>query len=261
MLHPSLQGKTVLISGASSGIGKACAEQFASVGSRIILFARSKEHLMQVQKEIKKNISSAEIYAFTLDITNKKAVKKKIANLPPEWSKIDILINNAGCALGGKKIQDGNTDDWDQMINVNIRGLLYLTHEILPKMLKKNSGTIINISSIASQIAYPEGNVYCATKAAVRMISEALRVDLVDTNIRTIDIQPGKVKTNFREIKFKGDYEKVKKEYQGYCPLVPEDVAEVILFAASRKEHIQIQEIIVTPSCQANAYLVHKKKK
>jgi 3-hydroxy acid dehydrogenase/malonic semialdehyde reductase len=256
-----LKNKIVFISGASSGIGKACAELFAQAGAKLILGARSVEKLQELGNELKVQYQT-EILALKLDVQDKNAVDEAINGLPLAWQKIDILINNAGLARGLEKLHQGDVADWEAMIDTNVKGLLYLTRKIVPQMLEnKLNGHVINIGSTAGILAYPGGAVYCATKAAVKFISDGLRMDVVDTPIRVTNIQPGMVETNFSVIRFHGDQQKADNVYDGIKPLTAEDIADIVVYAASAPTHVQICEVTVTPTHQATGGIVHKEKK
>lgn len=256
-----LQNKIVFISGGSSGIGKACAELFAKAGAKLILSARSIDKLEELGKELKAQYQT-EILALKLDVQDKKAVDEVISALPAAWRKIDILVNNAGLARGLEKLHQGDVADWEAMIDTNVKGLLYLTRKIVPQMLEnKLNGHVINIGSTAGILAYPGGAVYCATKAAVKFISDGLRMDVVDTPIRVTNIQPGMVETNFSVIRFHGDQQKADNVYDGIKPLTAEDIADIVVYAASAPTHVQICEVTVTPTNQATGGIVHKEKK
>ncbi|SEJ30670.1 hypothetical protein SAMN05660742_105226 [Propionispira arboris] len=253
-----LKDKIVFISGASSGIGKACAEAFAKAGAHLILCARSTDKVKAVARELQ-DMYKIEIVSFGLDVQDKKLVNAAIDNLPEKWRKIDILVNNAGLARGLEKLYEGDTDDWDAMIDTNVKGLLYLTRKIVPFMLKNQvNGHIINIGSIAGIHAYPGGAVYCATKTAVKFISDGLRMDLVDKPIRVTAVQPGMVETNFSVVRFHGDKQKAGSVYAGIKPLTAEDIADVVMYAASAPPHVQICEVTVTPTNQATGGIVYK---
>lgn len=255
-----LEGKIVFISGASSGIGKACAEAFARAGAHLILCARSVEKVNEAANELKANYQ-IEILTYQLDVQDKKAVNEGIDKLPERWRKIDILVNNAGLARGLEKLHEGETDDWDAMLDTNVKGLLYLTRRIVPIMLENEvNGHVINIGSTAGIHAYPGGAVYCATKAAVKFISDGLRMDVVDKPIRVTNVQPGMVETNFSVVRFNGDKQKADSVYAGIKPLVAEDIADIVLYAASAPPHVQICEVTVTPTNQATGGIVHKEK-
>ena len=254
-----LKGKIVFVSGASTGIGRSCAEALAAAGAKLILCARSFSKIEDLSKNLI-DLYHTESLAIKLDVSNRGAVDKAIDNLPEEWKKIDILVNNAGCALGLEKLHEGNPDDWDKMIDTNVKGLLYLTRKIVPLMLKyKLNGHVVNVGSTAGIFAYPNGAVYCATKSAVHFISDGLRMDLVDTPIRVTNIQPGMTETNFSNVRFHGDKEKAKAVYNGITPLTPEDIAEIIVYAISAPSHVQICEVTVTPTQQATGGIVYKK--
>ncbi|HED08664.1 MAG TPA: SDR family oxidoreductase [Ignavibacteria bacterium] len=254
-----LNNKTVFITGASAGIGKACAVSFAEEGANLILSARRKEKLDALSENIKSKYG-VKVYSFELDVRNSEKVKEKILSLPDEWKQIDILINNAGLAKGFSKINDGDIEDWEAMIDTNIKGLLYVTRYILPLMIERKEGHVINLGSIAGHQVYPYGNVYCATKFAVNSLSEAIRMDTLENNIRVTNIAPGLVKTEFSEVRFNGDNERAENVYKGIEPLTGEDIADLVLFAATRKSHVNINEIVVTPTAQASATQVFRKE-
>lgn len=253
-----LKNMIVFISGASSGIGKACAEAFAKQGANLILCARNINKLNLVAETLQ-NEYETDITTYQLDVRKRKEVKELIAKLPPKWKNIDILVNNAGLAAGLEKVQDGDIDDWEQMIDTNIKGLLYLTRQIVPTMIeRKVAGHIINIGSIAGNYAYPNGGVYCGTKAAVRLISDGLRMDLVDTPIRVTNIQPGLVETNFSVVRFHGDEAKAKDVYKGIKALTGTDIADIVVYSAAAPKHVQICEVTVTPTNQASGTVVYR---
>jgi 3-hydroxy acid dehydrogenase / malonic semialdehyde reductase len=254
----SIKDKIVFISGASSGIGEACAVAFAKQGCRLIICARSRDKLEATSTELSKKYKVS-VLPVQLDVRDRKGVESAIANLPSEWKKIDVLVNNAGLAAGADKVHEANVDDWEQMIDTNIKGLLYLTRVIVPMMLKeKTHGHIINIGSIAGIIAYPNGAVYCATKAAVKFISDGLRMDLVDTPIKVTNVQPGMVETNFSSVRFKGDKAKADKVYEGIEPLSGHDIADAVVYAATAPQNVQIAEITIMPVHQAAVGVVHR---
>jgi len=253
-----MKNKIVFISGANSGIGKACAEKFAENGAKLILCSRDIDKLIKAAESINKKYDT-EILTYQLDVRDREKVATVIGVLPKKWQKIDVLVNNAGGALGLEKFQDGNMDDWDEMIDSNVKGLLYLSRNIVPLMIKNKKGHVINIGSIAGVAAYPNGAVYCGVKAAVRLISDGLRMDTVDTPVRVTNVQPGMVETNFSVVRFHGDRERAKKVYQGLKALTAEDIADIVFFSASLPEHVQICEVTVTPNSQASATIVHKK--
>ncbi|MEI8055229.1 MAG: SDR family oxidoreductase [bacterium] len=253
-----MKDKIILITGASSGIGEACARIFAKYGAKLLLCARRYERLEFLATELKQKYNTV-AHTFQLDVRNHESVLKKFSNLPEEWRSIDLLVNNAGLAAGRAKFQDAAFEDWEAMIDTNIKGLLYVTRAVLPNMLKHNSGHIINIGSIAGHEAYPSGNVYCATKFAVSALTRGLKMDIVDTNIRVSTIDPGMTETEFSEVRYKGDKEMAKKVYAGLTPLVAEDVADAVFYCASRPAHVNIFEIIMMPTAQASVAVVHKK--
>lgn len=255
----TLQGKIVLVTGASSGIGRATAIQCAQAGASVILCARTKEKLEQLETEIKKVVPNASTYIMPLDVRDRAQVQSAITTLPAGFASVDILVNSAGLARGKEAFQDGDIADWEEMIDTNIKGLMYMTKAVVDGMCKRNSGMIINVGSIAGREIYPRGNVYCATKAAVRMLSDGLRIDLVEHNIRVCTIEPGKVETNFSNVRYHGDTEQAKKEYVGYTPLSADDVAEAILFVVTRPSHVEIGTISIQPTAQAAATIIHKK--
>ena len=252
-----MKGKTVLITGAGSGIGAACALRFASEGCRVILNGRNAGRLAEVEEEIRSRFGT-ETLTLRFDVRDRKAAEEALGSLPDEWRAIDVLVNNAGLALGLDKEHEGNLDDWETVIDTNIKGTLAMTRLIVPGMVERGRGHIINIGSIAGDAAYPGGSVYCATKAAVKALSDGLRIDLVDTPLRVTDIKPGQVETDFSMVRFHGDAERAARVYEGYRPLEAADIAETIWFAASMPEHVQIAEMLVLPTCQATAGIIHK---
>ena len=247
--------KTVLITGATSGIGKACAELFAKNNYRLILTGRRKDRL----EELSKQLGDSDIYLLNFDIRQKKQTFDAIDNLSEEWKQIDLLINNAGLAAGIASFDTAELDDWEQMIDTNLKGLLYITRAVLPLMPDNNGSHIINLASLAGKEVYPNGNVYCATKFAVDPLSKAMRIDLLNRGIKVTNIAPGMVETEFSIVRFKGDVEKAKNAYKGLQPLVAEDVADVIFFAASRPAHVNINDIVLTPVAQGSATLAIRK--
>ena len=250
--------KTVLITGASSGIGEGCARKFASQGARLILNARSTDKLNALALELKEK-HNAECYVMPFDVCDRKAAAEALEALPDEWKVIDILINNAGLAVGVDKEHEGNLDEWDVVIDTNVKALLSMTRLVVPGMVERGRGHIINIGSIAGDAAYPGGSVYCATKAAVKALSDGLRIDLVDTPLRVTNIKPGLVETNFSVVRFRGDQDKADNVYKGIHALSGDDIAEVAYFAASAPEHMQVAEILVMPTNQATGTIVSKK--
>lgn len=250
--------KTIFVTGASSGIGRATAEKFAQAGWNIVMCSRNEAQIKAFGRELQDKYGVA-VWAFPLDVRNKEAVDAAIAGFPEEFSRIDVLVNNAGLALGLEKLQDNLVSDWEGMIDTNITGLLYVTHAVLPGMLEQEHGHIINIGSIAGIHAYPNGAVYCATKAAVKTLTDGLRQDIVETPLRVTNIQPGMAETNFSVVRFHGDAEKAKGVYKGIKPLTGDDIADIIYYAANVPPHIQICEITVTPTHQATGNVVWKK--
>ncbi|WP_017318139.1 SDR family oxidoreductase [Mastigocladopsis repens] len=253
----SVQNQIILITGASSGIGAACAKVFASAGAKLILAARRLERLQQVVETL--HTTSLQIHLLQLDVCDRAAVESAISSLPPSWSDIDILINNAGLSRGLDKLHEGDFQDWEEMIDTNIKGLLYLTRYVVPGMVKRDRGHVVNIGSIAGHQTYPGGNVYCGTKAAVRAISEGLKQDLLGTPIRVTSVDPGMVETEFSEVRFHGDSDRAKKVYQGVTPLTPDDVADVIFFCVTRPSHVNINEVVLMPVDQASTTLVNRR--
>ena len=249
--------KTILITGASSGIGEGCARKFASQGARLILNSRSADKLTALAEELKEKYD-AECYLMPFDVCNRESAAAALNALPQEWKSIDVLVNNAGLAIGVDKEYEGNLDEWDVVIDTNVKALLSMTRLVVPGMVERGRGHIINIGSIAGDAAYPGGSVYCATKAAVKALSDGLRIDLVDTPLRVTNIKPGLVETNFSVVRFRGDKEKADNVYRGIKPLNGDDIAEVVYFAASAPEHMQVAEILVMPTYQATGTIVSK---
>ena len=252
-----LSGKIALITGASSGIGKACAFALAAEGANLILTARRIERLQQIAKQLEKEFAIS-VLTGQLDVRIKDDVFKMIDELEANWQNIEILINNAGLARGIEKIPEANIDNWETMLDTNVKGLLYVSRAVVPGMLKRQSGHIVNIGSIAGHEVYPGGNVYCASKHAVDAITKGLRIDLVDTPIRVSTVDPGLVETEFSIVRFDGDEEKAKNVYKGMRPLSGEDIADIIRFIVTRPPHVQIAETIVFPTNQAAATIVHR---
>jgi 3-hydroxy acid dehydrogenase / malonic semialdehyde reductase len=253
----SLTNSIVFITGASSGIGRSCARAFAEAGAKLILVARRKHRLMQLATDLKKQFHT-ETFLGELDVRENNAVTRFYKKLPEPWRQIDILINNAGLSRGLDKLHEGNITDWEEMIDTNVKGLLYISRAVVPGMVERRKGTIINIGSIAGHETYPNGNVYCATKHAVDALTKGMRMDLVDTPIRVCTVDPGLVETEFSEVRFHGDKDRAKKTYQNMAPLTPDDIADAVMFAATRPPHVQIAEIIIMPTAQASTTLVHR---
>ena len=250
--------KTIFITGATSGIGKSCANIFAKDGNNLIITGRRKERLLKLKEELESKFN-IKVLTLNFDVRNKDEVKQAISNLDNEWSNIDILINNAGLAVGLNKIQDGEIDDWERMIDTNIKGLLYITRAISPLMTEKKSGHIINIGSVAGKETYPFGNVYCATKHAVDSLSKAMRIDMVEFGIKVTQIAPGAVETEFSNVRFKGDDTKADSIYNGFEPLRPEDIADAVFYCANLPKHVNINDMLIMPTAQASAGIIHKK--
>jgi len=247
--------KTALITGATSGIGKATAQLFAKNNYKIIICGRRKNRLEELEKELSQYTS---VYSLEFDVSDKNAVFANIDSLPETFSNIDVLINNAGNAHGLDPIQDGNLDDWENMIDINLKGLLYVSKAIIPKMIAQKSGHIINIGSTAAKQVYPNGNVYCATKHAVDAINKGMKMDLNPYGIRVGAIHPGLVETEFSEVRFKGDTEKAANVYKGFTPLKAEDIADIIHFVISRPYHVNISDMVVMCTAQGSATLVQR---
>jgi NADP-dependent 3-hydroxy acid dehydrogenase YdfG len=253
-----LNNKVVLVTGASSGIGRSCAESFAREGAKLILCARRKDRLSELSLKFSKEYKTESVI-LAFDIREQAEVEKAFNSLPDKWKDIDILLNNAGLARGFSKIHEANLPDWEEMIDTNVKGLLYITRLVSPYMVKKENGHIINIGSTAGHEVYAYGNVYCATKFAVKGLTRAIRVDLLDKNIKVTSVDPGMVETEFAMVRFSGDEVKAKNVYKGIIPLTPADVAEAVLFAATRPDHVNINEIIITPAAQASSNQVFRK--
>ncbi|QKQ76248.1 SDR family oxidoreductase [Nostoc sp. TCL240-02] len=254
----SLQNQIILITGASSGIGTACARIFAGAGAKLILAARRLERLQQLADALIKGFGT-EIHLLQLDVRDRNAVESAISTLPPAWSDIDILINNAGLSRGLDKLHEGSFQDWEDMIDTNVKGLLYVSRYVVPGMVSRDRGHVVNLGSIAGHQTYPGGNVYCATKAAVRAISEGLKQDLLGTRVRVTSVDPGMVETEFSEVRFHGNTERAKTVYQGVTPLTADDVADVIFFCVTRSPHVNINEVVLMPVDQASATLVNRR--
>lgn len=251
-----MKNKTALITGASSGIGMATAREFAEHGINLVICGRRQERLDELKNELSEKVKVATL---NFDVRDKAAVNRAVQSLEAPLDQIDILINNAGNAHGLDKFQDGDTDDWDAMLDINVKGLLYVTKAILPQMIKRDNGHIINIGSTAGKEVYPKGNIYCASKHAVAAINEGMRLDLNGYNIRVGTINPGMVETEFSEVRFKGDTERAEKVYKGFTPLQPKDVAEIIYFAISRPPHVNIADLVVMSVDQASSTVINKK--
>lgn len=244
--------KTILISGATSGIGRSCAEYFARNKDRLIIIGRREERLKQIKSELTEKYGIEVLY-LAFDIRDKNAVKNAIESLPKEWKSIDVLINNAGLASGLNTIQDGDIDDWEKMIDTNVKGLLYLSRAVMPLMIERKKGHIINIGSIAGKEVYLNGNVYCATKHAVDALTKAMRIDLLPHMIKVSQIAPGAVETEFSIVRFHGDKSKADAIYNGYKPLTPNDIADAVFYVANLPEHVNINDMLIMPTAQASS--------
>lgn len=255
----SLKGKIVLITGASSGIGAACAELFAQAGANLILAARRLERVQGLGTQLEQQYQ-IQTHVLGLDVCDRQGVDATLNHLPDPWNQIDILVNNAGLSRGLSKLHEGNIDDWEEMLDTNVKGLLYVTRAVVPGMVERQAGHVVNIGSIAGRVAYPGGNVYCASKAAVRAISDGLKQDLIGTPVRVTEIEPGLVETEFSLVRFHGDRSRAEKVYQDLTPLTGEDIADLVLFSVTRPPHVNISEMLVVPVDQANATLVHRRR-
>jgi NADP-dependent 3-hydroxy acid dehydrogenase YdfG len=253
----SLKGKIVLITGASSGIGAATALTFAGEGARLLLAARRAGKLAQVASSALEHGAPA-VHSLSLDVRDHRAVQQAIDSLPAEWAEIDILINNAGLSRGLDKLYMGDIQDWEEMIDTNVKGLLYVTRAVVPGMVVRGRGHVVNLGSTAGEMTYPNGADYCATKAAERAINDGLRQDVLGTPIRVTTVDPGMVETDFSLVRFHGDQQRAAKVYKGVTPLTPEDIADAIVWAVSRPEHVNVARVLLTPVQQANSLLFHR---
>ena len=246
--------KIVLITGATSGIGLACARKFAANGDKLILTSRNEQRLAEIKKEL-----DTAVVTLAFDVRNREEAEKQISSLPADWQNIDVLVNNAGLALGLEPEYEGDLDDWGTMIDTNIKGLLIMTRLVVPGMVKRNHGHIINVGSVAGDAAYAGGNVYCATKAAVKALSDGLRIDVADTAIRVTNLKPGLVETNFSNVRFRGDNERAANVYKGIKPLTGDDIADVAVYAANAPAHVQIAEVLILATHQASGSVIVRK--
>ena len=249
--------RIALITGASSGIGEACARKFAEGGYDLILTARRAEKLAELKAELE--AEGTKVKTLTFDVRDAEAAETAVDSLEPEWRGIDVLINNAGLALGLDKEYEGDPDDWNTMIDTNIKGLLTMTRLIVPGMVERNEGHVINIGSVAGDAAYAKGNVYCATKAAVKTITDGLRIDLAETAVRVTNLKPGLVETNFSNVRFHGDNQRADNVYKGITPLTGADIADVAFYAASAPKHVQIAEVLILATHQASGSVIYRK--
>lgn len=249
--------RIALITGASSGIGEACARKFAEGGYDLILTARRAEKLAELKAELE--AEGTKVKTLTFDVRDAEAAETAVDSLEPEWRKINVLINNAGLALGLDKEYEGDPDDWNTMIDTNIKGLLTMTRLIVPGMVERNEGHVINIGSVAGDAAYAKGNVYCATKAAVKTITDGLRIDIAETAVRVTNLKPGLVETNFSNVRFHGDNQRADNVYKGITPLTGADIADVAFYAASAPKHVQIAEVLILATHQASGSVIYRK--
>lgn len=251
-----MERKIALITGATSGIGEACARKFAEWGYDLILTGRNVEKLKAVEEQAR--LRGADVLPLVFDVRDRKAATSAVESLQGKWAVIDVLINNAGLALGLEKEYEGDMDDWETMIDTNIKGLLTMTRLIVPRMVERNRGHVINIGSVAGDAAYAGGNVYCATKAAVKAITDGLRIDVAHTAVRVTNVKPGLVETNFSVVRFHGDNERADNVYKGIQPLTGDDISDVTLYAANAPEHVQIAEVLVLATHQANGTVIDR---
>lgn len=256
-MSEKLKGKNVFITGASSGIGEACAVAFAREGANLLLAARRKERIDRLARTLEDKYGVM-THGITLDVRHQAEVEQAVRSLPPAWDRIDILVNNAGLSRGLVKLHAGEIRDWDEMIDTNVKGLLYVTRAVLPGMVSRNSGHVINMGSIAGHQVYPNGNVYCASKYAVTAISEGLKMDLLGTNVRVSSVDPGLVETEFSQVRFRGDTQRAAQAYLNMHPLRGEDIAEIVIFCATRPPHVDISQVVVMPTDQASVNHVHR---
>ena len=252
-----MEKKIVMVTGATSGIGEACARKFASGGYNVIITGRRGEKLDALRQELER--MGAEVLAMQFDVRERESARKAVDFLKGKWAKIDVLINNAGLALGLDKEYEGDFNDWDTMIDTNIKGLLNMTRFVVPGMVERNEGHVINIGSVAGDVAYANGNVYCATKAAVKALSDGLRIDVAESDVRVTNLKPGLVQTNFSNVRFHGDDARAESVYKGVKPLTGDDIADVAFYAASAPAHVQIAEVLILATHQANGSVIARK--
>jgi 3-hydroxy acid dehydrogenase / malonic semialdehyde reductase len=249
--------KTVMITGATAGFGKACAQEFAANGYNVIITGRRTERLQELKQELE-NKFSCKVYSLSFDVQKKEEVMTAVTQLPEQWQHIDVLVNNAGLALGRDFFDEANIDDWETMINTNVKGLLYVSRAVLPFMIQRNKGHIINIGSTAAKEVYEKGNVYCASKAAVDSLTKAMRIDLLQHKIKVTAIHPGAAETEFSLVRFKGDTEKAGAVYAGYQALSAQDVASVVYYTTTLPAHVCINDLVLTCTAQASSFYTHK---
>lgn len=252
-----MEKKIVMVTGATSGIGEACAKKFANGGYNVIITGRRHDKLEALKTQLE--AQGARVLALTFDVREREAARKVVESIDGEWADIDVLVNNAGLALGLDKEYEGDFNDWDTMIDTNVKGLLNMTRFIVPGMVKRNRGHVINIGSVAGDAAYANGNVYCSTKAAVKAITDGLRIDVAESAVRVTNIKPGLVQTNFSNVRFHGDDAKAENVYKGIKPLTGDDIADVAFYAASAPAHVQIAEVLVLATHQANGSVIVRK--
>ena len=254
----TLKDQIILITGASSGIGAACAHAFAQAGAKLILTARRHDRLEQLADQLKQRFGT-QTHLLSLDVTDREQVNSALQALPEDWAAIDVLVNNAGLSRGLDKLYEAEIQDWEEMIDTNVKGLLYVTRSLVPGMVSRGRGHVVNIGSIAGHQTYVGGSVYCATKAAVKSLSEGLKLDLLGTPVRVTSVDPGMVETEFSQVRFRGDGDRASSVYEGVTPLTPEDIAEIILFCVTRPAHVNISDLIVLATDQASATMVHRR--
>ena len=253
------QDRVVLITGASSGIGEACAEVFAEAGARLVLAARRTDRLESMSRKLNERWGT-EVLPLKLDVRSRLGVERTLGSLPQEWEDLDLLVNNAGLGRGLEKLHEGNAEEWEEMLDTNVKGLLYVTRAVVPGMVARGRGHVINIGSLAGRQVYPGGNVYCASKFAVKALTHALKVDLTGTPVRVSTVDPGMVETEFSTVRFRGDGERAAKVYQGMKPLASRDIAEAVLWVASRPPHVDVLEMVILPTAQSSATHVHREE-
>jgi len=257
-MSTSMKGKIVFVTGASAGIGAATAMEFARHGAKLVLCARRLERLQAMEAELR-DAGAADLLLMEMDVRDREAVKRLLTDLPEAWRSIDVLVNNAGLSRGLTKLYEDDIENWEEMIDTNVKGLLYVTRAIVPGMVERNQGHVINLGSIAGHLAYANGGVYCATKAAERFISDGLRIDVNGTAVRVTSIDPGMVETDFSKVRFRGDEGRAAKTYQNVDPLQAEDIADAIVWAATRPAHVSIQSVVLTPTAQANPFVLTRR--
>lgn len=255
----SLTGKVVVVTGASAGIGRACAEAFARLGARLLLLARRGDRLDGLSPELRR-AGAEDVLAAQADVRDFDLVARTFEGLPAPWKEVEVLVNNAGLSRGLGPLQEGVLDDWNEMIDTNVKGLLHVDRVVLPGMVARGRGTVVHLGSIAGRQVYPGGNVYCATKHAVRALTDGLRLDLLGTGVRVTSVDPGLLRSEFGVVRFRGDAARAETVYDGMTPLTPEDVAEVVVFAATRPPHVSLAEVLILPTDQGSTVHVHRKR-